>query len=309
MAEKCSKLRKPLLAKTDATPAQLLLMWDYATAIGQIVSAPGKTFHNPPAPPNVDSKDKNIQIVDLTSASSAGLPHPTDGSLSQVSDVYELPSLVVTPVSDPETKTQPISILYSHLRMGSPDGISDWTEGEPSQPSAHLPISGRGRRISTLNRNIAASTRANKALITKKAVSVTRKATRASPRLHSNADAGSGVAPPDPMEASTSTSTPLPPAHKSTADRSANNNELHAHTNPLNLTFPKHLSRVDLEVYKAAVERAEAFFLVQEHNPKEIFTHPISFAELLSSLNLSSLYFIALQLCLSSMLRLGNYQK
>jgi hypothetical protein len=71
------------------------------------------------------------------------------------------------------------------------------------------------------------------------------------------------------MEASTSISSPLPPAHKSTADRTVNDNELHAHTNPLNSTFPKQLSPVDLEVYEAAVERAEAFFLAQEHNPKE----------------------------------------
>jgi hypothetical protein len=67
------------------------------------------------------------------------------------------------------------------------------------------------------------------------------------------------------MEASTSTTTPLPPALKSnavrmTADRTANNNELHAHTNPLNVTF---------------AERAEAFFLAQEHNLKETPTSPI----------------------------------
>jgi hypothetical protein len=51
MAEKCDKLRKSLLAKTDATPAQLLLMWDHATVIGQIAPAPGETLHNPPPPP------------------------------------------------------------------------------------------------------------------------------------------------------------------------------------------------------------------------------------------------------------------
>jgi hypothetical protein len=94
MAEKCDKLRKSLLAKTDSTQSLLLLMWDHAISIGQIAPAPGETLHNPPGPPNVDPRDKNIQIVDLTSASSAGLPHPTDASLSQDSDVYGLPSLV-----------------------------------------------------------------------------------------------------------------------------------------------------------------------------------------------------------------------
>jgi hypothetical protein len=89
MAEKCDKLRKSLLVKTDATPTQLLLMWDHASAIRY--------------------KDTNIQIVDLTSASSAShaglsVPHPTDASMSQNSDVYELPSLVVAPVPDPETR-------------------------------------------------------------------------------------------------------------------------------------------------------------------------------------------------------------
>jgi hypothetical protein len=117
MAEKCDKLRKSLLAKTDATPAQLLLMWDHATAIGQIAPAPAETLHNPPDPPNVDPKDKNIQTVDLTSTSSAGLPYPTDASLPQDSDVYELPSLVVTPVPDPETETQPISVLPANPRI------------------------------------------------------------------------------------------------------------------------------------------------------------------------------------------------
>jgi hypothetical protein len=46
-----------------------------------------------------------------------------------------------------------------------------------------------------------------------------------------------------------------------TADRTANNNELHAHKNPLNITFPKHLSPVDLEVYEAAVEELNHSFL------------------------------------------------
>jgi hypothetical protein len=85
-----------------------------------------------------------------------------------------------------------------------------------------------------------------------------------------------------------------------TADRTANNNELHAHTNPLNLTFLKHLSPVDLEVSEAAVERAEAFFLAQEHNPKKASTHPIPSAELLTSLNPSSPYFAPSQPCSSS---------
>jgi hypothetical protein len=80
-------------------------MWDRVTAIGQIAPAPGETLHNPPGPPNVDPKDKNIQIIDLISASFAGLPRPTDASLSQDSDIYELPSLVVTPVPDPEPET------------------------------------------------------------------------------------------------------------------------------------------------------------------------------------------------------------
>jgi hypothetical protein len=134
MAEKCDKLRKSLLAKTDATSSLLLLMWDHAISIGQIAPAPGETLHNPPGPPNVDPRDKNIQIVDLTSASSAGLPHTTDASLSQDSDVYKLPSLVVTQVHDPETETQPISVLPPQI-LTSPDEISDWTESKPSQPS------------------------------------------------------------------------------------------------------------------------------------------------------------------------------
>jgi hypothetical protein len=289
MTEKCDKLRKSLLAKTDATPAQLLLMWDHATAIGQIAPARGETLHNPPGPPNVDPRDKNIQIVDLTSASSAGLPHTTDASLSQDFDVYELPSQVVTPVPDAETETQPISVLPRQI-LAFPDEISDWTESELSQPSIHLTISGRGRKISTLNRNIVASTRAKKALVAKKAASVTRKTTRASSRLRSTADASTGVAPPDPMEVSTSTCTPPPPARKPnavgmTANRTANNNELHTHTNPLNLTF---------------VERAEAFFLAQEHNLKETPTFPIPSAELLTPLNPSSPYFAPSQACSSS---------
>jgi hypothetical protein len=75
-----------------------------------------------------------------------------------------------------------------------------------------------------------------------------------------------------------------------TADMIANNNELYAHTNPLHLTFPKHLSPVDLEVYEAAVERAEAFFLAQERDPKKTSAHPIPTAELLTPLNPSSPY-------------------
>jgi hypothetical protein len=263
MAEKCDKLRKSLLAKTDATQSLLLLMWDHAISIGQIAPAPGETRHDPPAPPNVDPRDKNIQIVDLTCASSAGLPRTTDVSLSQDSDVYGLPSLVVTLVHDPETETQPISVLPLQI-LASLDEISDWTESEPSEPSIHLPISGRGPTSSTLNRNIAVSTRAKKALVAKKAAFLTWKTTRASSRLRSTAVASSEVAPPDPMEASTSTTTTLPPALKSnavrmTADRTANNNELHAHTNPLNVTF---------------AERAEGFFLVQEHNLRETSTSP-----------------------------------
>jgi hypothetical protein len=106
------------------------------------------------------------------------------------------------------------------------------------------------------------------------------------------------------MEASASFNSPLPPTHKSTAgrmtaDRIANNNELHAHTNPLNLTFPKHLGRVDLELYEAAVEGAETSLLVQEHDPKETSAHPISTGEFLTRLNPSS-YFAPLQLCPSS---------
>jgi hypothetical protein len=111
MAEKCDKLRKSLLANTDSMQSLLLLMRDHAISIGQIAPAPGETLHNPPGPPNVDPRDQNIQIVDLTSASSAGLPHTTGASLSQDSDVYEFPSLVVTPVHDSGTETQPISVL------------------------------------------------------------------------------------------------------------------------------------------------------------------------------------------------------
>jgi hypothetical protein len=104
------------------------------------------------------------------------------------------------------------------------------------------------------------------------------------------------------MEASTSTNSPLPPAHNSTAvimtaNGIANNNELHAHTNPLNLIFPKHLGPVGLELYEAAVERAEAFLLSQEHDPKETSAHPISTAELLTPLNPSSPYFAPSQPC------------
>jgi hypothetical protein len=114
--------------------------------------------------------------------------------------------------------------------------------------------------------------------------------TRASSRLRSTVVASSGVTPPDPMEASTSTTTPLPPALKSnavrmTADRTANTNELHAHTNPLNVTF---------------AERAEAVFLAQEHNLKETPTPPIPSAELLTPLNPSSPYFAPSQTCSSS---------
>jgi hypothetical protein len=74
MTKKCDKLRQSLLATTDAAaPAHLLLMWDHAIAIGEISPAPGETLHNPPDPPSVDpTKDTNIQMVDWTTASSAG---------------------------------------------------------------------------------------------------------------------------------------------------------------------------------------------------------------------------------------------
>jgi hypothetical protein len=70
-----------------------------------------------------------------------------------------------------------------------------------------------------------------------------------------------------------------------TAGRTANNNELHAHTNPLNVTF---------------VGRAETFFLAQEHNLKETPMSPIPSAELLTPLNPSSPYFAPSQACLSA---------
>jgi hypothetical protein len=176
---------------------------------------------------------------------------------------------MIAPSLDLESTPQLPSGIPS-LLSPHPDEISECTESEPSQPSL-LPISDRGRAISTTDKIIAASTGANKALAAKKAASAPRKVRRASPRLHSAAEATRGSAP---MEATTTDKAiqPIlqnPSAVRIKTDRLAHPLELYAHTNPINPPSPNLApsrflySSFDLAIYKAAVVRAEASLLTK----------------------------------------------
>jgi hypothetical protein len=81
---------------------------------------------------------------------------------------------MITPSLDLEFTPQLPSEIPPPLSP-HPDEISEWTKSELSQPSL-LPTSGRGHAIPATNKNIAASTSANKALAAK-AASATRKVT------------------------------------------------------------------------------------------------------------------------------------
>jgi hypothetical protein len=209
-----------------------------------------------------------------------GIPRDQNPSVGQLSPIIQV-SATPVPIG-------PSPALLPSLQTQSKDTdeISEWTETETSPPSLRPPISGRGRAISTLSRNAAASARAAKAKTEKKSASATRKAKCASSRLLTAAESLSGAPPVDPMEASTQDkivdlSPVITPEVRVKPDRLAKLQELHAHTNPINALAASQLSPatpdspyfVDSAKYHATIEKIRA---QQRAKSQELSSLPIS---------------------------------